>query len=263
MKNGLILVSLAAMVLLGGASGATAETLLKVGASPVPHAEILRVVAPTLEKQGIALRIVEFQDYVQPNLALDAGELDANYFQHIPYLESFSRERNLKLTYTAKVHIEPLGLYPGKAKSLKGLKEGTTIAIPNDPTNGGRALLLLQAAEILGVRKEAGIKPTVQDIIQNPKKLKIVELEAAQLPRSLPDVDAAVINGNYAIQAGLNPVKDSLLLENADSPYVNVLAVRIRDRERPALKGLAAALTGKEVREFILRKYQGSVVPVF
>jgi D-methionine transport system substrate-binding protein len=262
-KNSVILVLLAAVVSVGVATGATAETVLKVGASPVPHAEILQVVKPILERQGIKLQIVEFQDYVQPNLALDAGELDANYFQHIPYLESFSKDRGLKLTYSAKVHIEPLGLYPGKTKSLKGLREGATIAIPNDPTNAGRALLLLQAAGLLEVRKRVGIKPTVQDVTTNPKKLKLVELEAAQLPRSLPDVDAAVINGNYAIQADLNPVKGSLFLEDANSPYVNVLAVRSNDKEKAALKVLAAALTGKDVKEFIVRKYQGSVVPAF
>ncbi len=263
MRKTVILVLLAAATLLVTAARTPAETVLKVGASPVPHAEILQVVKPILEKQGITLQIVEFQDYVQPNLALDAGELDANYFQHVPYLETFSKDRNLKLTYTAKVHIEPLGLYPGKTKALKSLKEGATIAIPNDPTNTGRALLLLQAADLLEVRKDAGIKPTVQDIVKNAKKLKIVELEAAQLPRSLPDVDAAVINGNYAIQAGLNPVKSSLFLENAKSPYANVLAIRVKDKDNPALKALAAALTSKEVKAFIVQKYQGSVVPVF
>jgi D-methionine transport system substrate-binding protein len=263
MKRNAILVLLAAAVSLGAATGATADTVLKVGASPVPHAEILQIVKPILDKQGIKLQIVEFQDYVQPNLALDAGELDANYFQHVPYLETFSKDRHLKLTYTVKVHIEPLGLYPGKTKALNSLKEGATIAVPNDPTNVGRALLLLQAAGLLEVRKEAGIKPTVQDITKNPKKLKIVELEAAQLPRSLPDVDAAVINGNYAIQAGLNPVKDSLFLENAKSPYANVLAVRVKDKENAALKALAVALTSKEVKDFIVQKYHGSVVPVF
>jgi D-methionine transport system substrate-binding protein len=237
--------------------------VLKVGASPVPHAEILQVVKPLLAKQGIKLEIVEFQDYVQPNLALDAGELDANYFQHIPYLETFSKDRNLKLTYLAKVHIEPIGLYSAKLKQLSALKSGGVIGIPNDPTNGGRALLLLQSAKLITVRKEAGLKPTVFDVVGNPKKLQFKELEAAQLPRSLEDLDAAVINGNYAIAAGFNPVKQSLFLENADSPYANVLAVRVAGQNDKNLKALAAALRSKEVRDFINQKYQGGVVPVF
>jgi len=239
------------------------EITLKVGATPVPHAEILQVAKGLLEKQGIKLDIVEFQDYVQPNLALDAGELDANYFQHIPYLEAFCKDHRLKLTYIAKVHIEPMGVYSAKWKSIKNLPSGALIGIPNDPTNGGRALLLLQAAKLIAVKKEAGATPTIFDITRNPRKLQIKELEAAQLPRALQDLDAAVINGNYAIQAGLHPMKQSLFLENADSPYVNVLAVRLADKNNKYLKALAAALCSKEVKEFILQKYQGAVVPVF
>ncbi|MGE5552927.1 MAG: MetQ/NlpA family ABC transporter substrate-binding protein [Betaproteobacteria bacterium] len=240
-----------------------AGNVLKVGATPVPHAEILQVVKPLLEKQGIKLEIVEFQDYVQPNLALDAGELDANYFQHIPYLETFAKDRNLKLTYIAKVHIEPMGLFSQKVKKLSGLRNGAVIGIPNDPTNGGRALLLLQSAKLITLKKDAGLKPTPFDIVNNPKKLQIKELEAAQLPRALQDLDAAVINGNYAIQAGFNPVKQALFLENEESPYVNVLAVRVADKDNKNLRALAAALRSKEVKEFISQKYQGAVVPVF
>jgi D-methionine transport system substrate-binding protein len=259
------IVTLLVLSLFAAVSGLSyaAETVLKVGATAVPHAEILNVVKPLLAKQGIKLEIVEFQDYVQPNLALDSGELDANYFQHIPYLESFSKDHNLKLTYISKVHIEPIGIYPGKVKSLKALKKGDTVAIPNDPTNGGRALLLLQSAKLIEVNKEKGIKPTPLDITKNPRGLKIVELEAAQIPRSLQDVSGAVINGNYAIQANLNPLKNAIFLENADSPYVNVLAVRVKDKDNPALKALATALTSKTVKDFINQKYQGSVVPVF
>lgn len=257
----LVLAALAALILSNAALAA--GNVLKVGASPVPHAEILQVVKPLLEKQGIKLEIVEFQDYVQPNLALDAGELDANYFQHIPYLETFSKDHNLKLTYLAKVHIEPIGLYSTRLKKLAELRNGATIGIPNDPTNGGRALLLLQSAKLITLKREAGLKPTVFDILKNPKKLQFKELEAAQLPRSLEDLDAAVINGNYAIQAGFNPVKQSLFLENADSPYANVLAVRIAGKNDRNLKALAAALRSKEVRDFINQKYQGGVVPVF
>ncbi|MDN5331343.1 MAG: D-methionine transport system substrate-binding protein [Tepidanaerobacteraceae bacterium] len=239
------------------------KVTIKVGASPVPHAEILEVVKPILEKEGINLEIVEFTDYVQPNLKLAEKELDANYFQHIPYLEEFSKEHNLDLTYIAKVHIEPMGAYSQKIKNLGELKEGATVAIPNDPTNAGRALLLLQTAGLIKLKPDAGIKATVGDIVENPKKLKITELEAATLPRVLPDVDLAVINTNYALEAGLVPTKDALIIEDANSPYVNVLVVRKGDESRPELKKLAEALNTPEVKKFIEEKYQGAVVPAF
>ena len=239
------------------------KATIKVGASPVPHAEILEVVKPILEKEGINLEIVEFTDYVQPNLKLAEKELDANYFQHIPYLEEFSKEHNLDLTYIAKVHIEPMGAYSQTIKNLSELKEGATVAIPNDPTNAGRALLLLQTAGLIKLKPEAGIKATVGDIVENPKGLKITELEAATLPRVLPDVDLAVINTNYALEAGLVPTKDALIIEDANSPYVNVLVVRKGDESRPELKKLAEALNSPEVKKFIEEKYQGAVVPAF
>lgn len=244
-------------------AAAAARTVLKVGATAVPHAEILNFVKPLLATEGIDLQIIEFQDYVQPNLALADGELDANYFQHIPYLETFSKDHHLDLTYIAKIHIEPMGVYSRKIKDLKQLRDGAQIGIPNDPTNGGRALLLLQAAGLIKLRAGAGISATPFDIASNPKHLVIRELEAAQLPRALPDLDAAVINTNYALQAGLVPTKDALVIENAQSPYVNVLAVRTRDKNNPALLKLAAALQRPEVRQFILEKYKGAVVPVF
>lgn len=236
---------------------------IKVGASPVPHAEILNVVKPILEKEGIKLDIVEFTDYNQPNLQLADKQLDANYFQHIPYLEKFSKDHNLDLTYIAKVHIEPMGVYSKKVKTLNDLKEGASVAIPNDPTNGGRALLLLQKAGVLKLKDGVGINATVNDIAENPKKLKIQELEAATLPRVLQDVDAAVINTNYALEAKLVPTKDALAIESADSPYVNILAVRKGDENRPELKKLAEALNTPEVKKFIEDKYQGAVVPAF
>ncbi|ABY93057.1 MetQ/NlpA family ABC transporter substrate-binding protein [Thermoanaerobacter sp. CM-CNRG TB177] len=239
------------------------KTTIKVGATPVPHAQILNVVKPLLEKEGITLEIVEFTDYVQPNLKLAEKELDANYFQHIPYLEDFSKEHNLDLTYIAKVHIEPMGIYSQKIKNLSELKEGATIAIPNDATNGGRALLLLQSAGVIKLKPDAGIKATVNDIVENPKKIKISELEAATLPRVLSDVDAAVINTNYALEAGLIPTKDALFIESANSPYVNVLVVRKGDESRPELKKLAEALNSPEVKKFIEETYKGAVVPAF
>ena len=237
---------------------------LKVGASPVPHAEILNAVKPILEAEGIALDIVEFADYNQPNLRLADKDLDANYFQHIPYLESFSNDHKLDLTYTAKVHIEPMGVYSDKVKDLKDLNEGAEIAIPNDPTNGGRALILLEQAGLLKVKDGVGINATVYDIAENPKKIKITELEAATLPRVLQDVDAAVINSNYAMEAKLVPTEDSLALESAkDNPYVNILAIRKGDENRPELKKLADALNSPEVKKFIEEEYKGAVIPAF
>lgn len=240
-----------------------APITLKVGATPVPHAEILNVIKPVLARQGITLEIVEFTDYIQPNLALDAGDLDANFFQHIPYLESFIRDHHLNLIPIAQVHIEPMGLYSKKHRSAKTLPSGAVIAIPNDPTNGGRALLFIESLKLLELRKGAGVKATVVDIVRNPRKLVIRELEAAQLPRSLPDVDAAVINGNYALQAGMKPLQNALALEGNKSPYANVLVVQADDAKKPALSALARALTSKAVRDFILKTYGGAVVPVF
>jgi len=237
---------------------------LKVGASPVPHAEILNVVKPILAEEGIELQIVEFADYNQPNLRLADKDLDANYFQHIPYLESFSKEHKLDLTYTAKVHIEPMGVYSEKVKNLSELKDGAEIAIPNDPTNGGRALILLQQAGLLKIKDGVGINATVYDIAENPKNLKITELEAATLPRVLGDVDAAVINSNYALEAKLVPTEDALVLESPkDNPYVNILAVRKGDENRPEIVKLSEALNSPEVKKFIEEEYKGAVIPAF
>lgn len=258
----LVVLALTLAVVFSVQGSSSAATVLKVGATPVPHAEILEVVKPLLAKEGVDLQVIEFTDYVQPNLALDSGDLDANYFQHIPYLEQFSADHRLKLTFSAKVHVEPMAVFASKIKSLDELKKGAQIAIPNDPTNGGRALLLLQSAGLLKLADDAGLAATPFDIVSNPKNLKIVELEAAQLPRSLEDVDAAVINGNYALEAGLSVLKDALFIENEESPYVNILAVREGDTN-PALAKLEKALTSPEVKQFILDKYQGSVVPTF
>jgi D-methionine transport system substrate-binding protein len=236
---------------------------IKVGATPVPHAEVLNVVKPILEKEGINLEIVEFTDYNQPNLRLADKDLDANYFQHIPYFEDFSQNHNLDLTYTAKVHIEPMGIYSIKIKDLNELKNGATVAIPNDATNGGRALLLLQSAGIIKLKEGVGVNATVANVVENPKKIKLSELEAATLPRVLEDVDAAVINTNYALEAKFVPTEDALLIESADSPYVNILAIRKGDEERPELKKLAEALNSPEVKKFIEEQYKGAVVPAF
>lgn len=240
-----------------------AAQTIKVGATPVPHAEILNFVKPILKKEGYNLKIVEFNDYVQPNIATADGQLDANYFQHTPYLENFNKEHNLTLKVVAGVHIEPMAVYSKSLKKLDELKEGATIAIPNDPTNGGRALLLLQKAGLITLKDAKSITSTPLDVKDNAKKLKFKELEAAQLPRSLGDVDAAVINTNYAIGAGLNPLKDSLFIEDKDSPYVNVLVASDKTKDSAGVKALAKALNSKEVADFIKEKYKGSVFPAF
>ena len=236
---------------------------LKIGATPIPHGEILDFVAPLLEKENIKLEIVEFTDYVQPNVALNDKELDANFFQHIPYLNEFNAENGMDLVSAGKVHVEPLGLYSNTIKAISELKDGSTIAIPNDATNGGRALLLLQANGLIKINESAGITATEKDITENPKKLKFEALEAAQLPRVLDDVDCAVINTNYAIPANLNPSKDALIIEGKDSPYANIITVRKGDESRPEIKKLIEILTSPEVKTFLEEKYQGAIVPAF
>jgi D-methionine transport system substrate-binding protein len=259
------LAALALAATLGFAQAA--PVVLKVGASPVPHAAILKSVVPVLKDQGIDLKIVEFTDYVQPNLALQNKELDANYFQHLPYLTDFNAQRGTSLVLGVNVHFEPLGLYPGRTKSLDALKKGATIAVPNDTTNEARALLLLEAAGIIKVDHAVGLKATAKDIKDNPKGIKIKELEAAQVARALPDVDFAVINGNYAIDAGLSAAKDALKAEDKDSlaakTYANLLAVRKGDEKRPEILALEKALTSEATRKFILDTYKGAVLPAF
>lgn len=238
-----------------------------VGASVTPHAEFLEVAKGVLATKGYELEIVEYNDYVQPNLALDYGDLDANYFQHQPYLDNFNAERGLDLVSVAKIHYEPYGLYPGKTKKLEELKDGAQIAVPNDGTNEARALLLLEAQGLIKLAEGAGMNATINDIVENPKKLNIIEIEAAQLARSLEDVDMAVINGNYAIQAGLNVAKDAVAVEAQDSlaaeTYANIVAVRKGDENREEIKALVEALTSQEVKDFIESTYEGAVVPKF
>jgi D-methionine transport system substrate-binding protein len=254
---------------LATASIASAESLkvLKVGATPVPHAEILRFIAPLLKAKGIDLQVVEFTDYVQPNLALQSKDLDANYFQHLPYLTDFNAKNNTTIVPGTAVHFEPLGLYPGKTKTLAALKSGDSIAVPNDTTNEARALLLLEAAGIIKVNHDKGLAATARDITSNPKNIKIKELEAAQISRSLPDVNLAVINGNYAIEAGLNASKDALKAEDkaslAAKTFANFIATRKGDENRPEIKTLEEVITSDVVRKFINDTYKGAVVPVF
>ncbi|WP_206039074.1 MetQ/NlpA family ABC transporter substrate-binding protein [Fusobacterium sp. FSA-380-WT-3A] len=250
--------------LLSLALGATSfGATLKVGATPVPHAEILEVVKPELAKEGIELKIVEFTDYVTPNLALNDGELDANFFQHYPYLEKFAEERKLDLANAGNVHVEPLGLFSKKYSSLDDIKKGATVAIPNDPSNGGRALILLHNNGIITLKDPTNLYSTEFDIAKNPKKLKFKPLEAAQLPRVLTDIDFAVINGNFAMEGGLNPTKDALVIEGKESPYANIIAVRTKDLDKPEIKSLVKALQSEKVADFIEEKYNGSVVKAF
>ena len=244
-------------------AGALAGTL-KVGATPVPHAEILELIKPDLKKQGVELKIVEFTDYVTPNLALSDKEIDANFFQHKPYLDKFSEERKLTLSSIANIHVEPLGLYSKKVKSINNLKNGDTIAIPSDPSNGGRALILLHSKGIITLKDPKNLFATEFDIVKNPKKLKFKPTEVAQLPRILPDVTAAIINGNYALQANLSPAKDSLILEGKESPYANILVVRKGDEKKEDIQKLLKALRSEKVKKYINEKYSdGSVVPAF
>ena len=244
-----------------------AGTTLKVAASPTPHAEILNVAKEILAEQGIDLEVVEFSDYVQPNLVTENGEVDANYFQHTPYLDSFNEENGTHLVSVGAVHYEPFGIYPGKSDDLANIADGATIAVPNDTTNEARALQLLAAQGLITVRDGAGLTATVNDITDNPHNLQIKEIEAAQLPRTVQDVDFAVINGNYAMEAGFSVGKDALATEDASSEaaqtYANVLVVKEGRENDPAIQALYAALTGDKVKDYINSTYDGAVVPIF
>jgi D-methionine transport system substrate-binding protein len=238
---------------------------LKIGVSPVPHGDILNFIKANLaEKAGFDLDIIEFTDYVQPNLALSDGTIDANFFQHVPYMEDFGKEHNLDLVAVTAVHIEPLGIYSKKIKALTELPDKAIVAIPNDATNGGRALNLLAAQGVITLKEGTGYAATVQDITDNPKNLDIKELEAAQLVRALDDVSIAVINGNYAIEAGLKPATDALALESGENnPYANVLTVLKGHENDEGIQRLAKLLTSPEVKKFIEDKYEGAVIPAF
>ena len=237
-----------------------------VGASPAPHAEILKAANDVLKEKGYELEIKEYVDYIQPNLALESGDLDANYFQHLPYLESFNKENGTNLVSAGAIHYEPFGVYAGKTTSLDELQDGATIAVPNDTTNEARALLLLEAQGLIKLKEDAGLTATKNDIVENPKNLQLYEVEAAQLPRVIGDVDVAVINGNYAIEAGYK-VSDALAVEASDSlaatTYGNVVAVRAGEENDPAIQALIEALTSDEVKAFIESTYDGAVVPLF
>ena len=238
--------------------------VLKVGATPEPHASMLNLIVDDMAKAGYTLEVVEFTDYVTPNRALEDGQIDANFFQHIPYMDAQNEEHGYHLVNAGGVHIEPIALYSKKVSSLSELADGASIAIPNDPTNEGRALLLLQSAGLIKLNAAAGITATPLDITENKKNLKFNEVEAASLPRVLEDVDAAVINGNYAIPAGLSATKDGLVVEGADSPYVNIVTVKAGKENDPAIKALVDALKSDEIKNYVNKTYpNGEVVLVF
>ncbi|HCO28643.1 MAG TPA: metal ABC transporter substrate-binding protein, partial [Lachnospiraceae bacterium] len=245
--------------------GGTTEKELKtivVGATPSPHAEILKQVQPILKEEGYNLEIKEYTDYVQPNLAVDNGDLEANYFQHITYLEGFNEENKTHLVSVGSVHYEPFGIYAGKTKSLDELKDGATVAVPNDTTNEARALLLLEQEGLIQLKEGAGLNATKNDIEENTKNLKIIEAEAAQIPHSLQDVDIAVINGNYALGAGLNVGKDALAIEDSGSEsvqaYKNVLVVKEGNEDKEEVKALIKALQSEEIQTFMKENYDGA-----
>ena len=240
------------------------KNILTVAASPEPHKARLELVAEDLAKENITLKVTEFTDYITPNEAVETDEQVANFFQHIPYMDSFNKEHGYHLVSVGTVHIEPLALYSKKYGNISEFKSGDTIAIPNDPTNEARALLLLESAHIITLRDGAGLTATAQDITENPYNLKFREIEAATLPRVLTDVEGAVINGNYAIPAGLSAAKDGLLVEGKDSPYANVVSVKQGNENDPRIKALMKALQSDKVRKYITEKYpNGEVVPAF
>ncbi len=244
-------------------SGAAMAEKLSVAATPVPHAEILEHIAPMLAEQGVELDIKVFTDYIQPNVQVEQKRMDANFFQHQPYLDEFNEGRGTNLVTVTGVHVEPFGAYSNRVGSLDALEEGAVVAIPNDPTNGGRALLLLQKHGLIKLKDSSKITATPRDIAENPKDLDFKELEAATLPRILDQVDLALINTNYALEAGLNPSEDALVIEGSDSPYVNILVARPDNKDSEAMQKLANTLNSEEVRSFIETNYEGAVVPAF
>ncbi len=247
-------------------SSAASDNVITVGASPSPHAEILEAIKPELEAQGYELKVVEYSDYVQPNVALSEGDLDANYFQHLPYLENYNTENGTDLASAGAIHFEPMGLYAGKSSDITNVPDGAKIAVPSDATNEARALLLLQDQGVIKLTDGVGLEATANDIVENPHNVELVEVEAAAVPRSLQDVDFGVINGNYALSAGLD-TSATLASEGADSEaaqtYANIIAVRSGDENSEKTQALLKAITSDTARKFIEDTYKGSVIPVF
>jgi len=263
MKKTLLLPLIAAFALAACARSGDSSQKLVVAATAVPHAEILEVVAPLLKEQGVDLDVRVFNDYVQPNDQLVQKQVDVNYFQTEPYLDAYNRDRNTTLTTVVGVHIEPFGAYSRKVKSLQDLRDGADVVIPNDPSNNSRALILLHNAGVIQLKDPTNALSTQRDIVANPKNLKFRELDSAMLPRVLDQVDLALINTNYALDAGLNPTTDALAIESKESPYVNFLVSRADNKDDARVQKLAAALTSPQVKQFIETKYRGAVLPAF
>ena len=242
-------------------SAAAAAETIKIGVTPGPHAQILEAVKPIAAKGGLDIQLIEFSDYVVPNAALDAGDIQANSFQNQPYLDNQKADRGYKIESVGLTVNFPIGVYSKKHKAWADIPDGGKVSIPNDPTNGGRVLLLLRDKGVIKLKDGVGFKPSVVDITENPKKLRFVEVDAAQAPRALDDVDAAAINTNYATQAGLDPVKDPILREDPKGPYVNLIAVRSTDKDKPWVKTLVDSYRSPEVKEFVLTKFKGAVLP--
>lgn len=261
MLKKLTALAVAAGALLLGAA-VQAETL-SVAATPVPHAELLEFVKPDLAAQGVELDIKVFTDYVQPNQQVIDGQIDSNFFQHQPYLDSFNKEHGSDLVSVGLVHVEPFGAYSQKIKDVSELKDGALVALPNDPSNAARALLLLQNQGLIQLKDPDNILATARDVAENPRKLKFKELEAATLPRILPDVDLALINTNYALEAGLNPTEDALFIEDKESPYANLVATTADKKDDARITKLVQALQTDKVRDYILEHYKGAIVPAF
>lgn len=262
-----ILIALLTLTLVLGACGQKTsdtkdEKTLKIGVSPVPHEAITKIAQEKLKEKGIKLEIVVFDDYVQPNLALKHKELDLNFFQHLPYLENFNKENDTKLVSLGSVHIEPIAFYSDKVKSLDDLNNKAEILIPNDATNGARALLLLEKNGLIKLKEGVDL-PTLLDIKENPKDIKFTEVEAAFITSSYKDVDGAVINSNYAINAGLNPVKDGIVIEDSQSSYANVLVTNEDRKDDPSLKEVLDAFQSQEVKDFLEKEYKGAIIPAF
>jgi D-methionine transport system substrate-binding protein len=271
----LVLAGIVALGLVGcggatntGSTGSTdskTDKVIKIGVTPKPHEEIVNIAKPLLEKEGYTVEITEFNDYNQPNTAVQEGDLDANFYQHTPYLKEQNASKGYNLVSVGAIHLEPMGLYSHKIKSLDELKDGATIAVPNDPSNEARALKLLAGKGLFKIKE--GELVTTKDITENPKNLKFTELEAAAVPRAIDDVDAAVINGNYAIEAKFNPTKDAIIIEDKDSeaakPYANIIVVKEGNEKQEKIQALVKAMTSPEVKAFIEKEYNGAVIPVF
>lgn len=256
-------VAATALALAFSLTASAQDKTLKIGVTAGPHAQIFEQVKKVAERDGLKIQIVEFSDYVQPNAALAAGDLDANSYQHKPYLDAQIKDRGYKLVPVAYTVNFPIGIYSKKVKSLSELKTGARVGIPNDPTNGGRVLLVFEEKGLIKLKPGAGLKATPLDVVENPKKIKFVEVDAAQLPRTLDDLDASAINTNYAISAGLQPGKDSIAQESAKSPYVNLIAVREADKDQPWVAKLVKAYQSEEIRKFIQTQFKGAIIPGF